>query len=72
MDKHSFNAECVQLTIFSKGLKEVVKFLFSLINNILLGQKEVAARVAHKLCQFDTTNKQLAFVTLEFLYNVSQ
>jgi hypothetical protein len=57
-DKHSFDAECVQLVSF--------------INNILLSQKKVAAGVARKLCQFDATNERLALVTLEFLYNVSQ
>jgi hypothetical protein len=34
-DKHSFDAECVQLAVFSKIFEEVVEFLFSFINNIL-------------------------------------
>jgi hypothetical protein len=39
VDKHSFNAKCIQLFGFGKGFKQVVEFLFGLIDDILLVQE---------------------------------
>jgi hypothetical protein len=72
MDKLSFDAKGIQLSCTSKSLKEVVEFLFGFIRYIILGQEKVTSRVIRELHGFDTTDEQLACITLKFLNKIGQ